>query len=94
MVAGDTRNAEAILAAFRPSSSCKINGARMPVSIAGCAREHESEAMVGNHRICRSRVRALREQVQLVGCQLLASAPPSNIDILSPRHSEEPRFGV
>src|SRR5260370_893050 len=44
MAAGETRNAEAIVAASKPSRVCKISGARIPGSIAGCAQANISES--------------------------------------------------
>jgi len=38
IVAGATRNAEAIAAASKPSTTCRMSGARTPSSIAGCAQ--------------------------------------------------------
>src|SRR5438270_416961 len=42
MAAGATRNAEAILAASRPSTVWSISGVRAPASIAGCAQTNIS----------------------------------------------------
>ena len=42
IVAGATRKAEAIVAASKPSTVCRISGARMPASIAGCAQANIS----------------------------------------------------
>ena len=38
MAAGEVRNADAMVSAFRPRTTCSISGARTPASIAGCAQ--------------------------------------------------------
>ena len=50
IVAGETRKAEAIVAASKPSTACRISGARTPASIAGCAQANirGAELFVGN----------------------------------------------
>ena len=42
IAAGEVRNAEAIVFASSPSTTCRISGARMPTSIAGCAQANIS----------------------------------------------------
>ena len=42
MAAGEMRNAEAMVLASSPSTTCRISGARMPASIAGCAQANIS----------------------------------------------------
>ena len=42
IVAGATRNADAMVAASKPRIVCRISGARMPASIAGCAQANIS----------------------------------------------------
>src|SRR2546428_1949524 len=42
MAAGDVRNAEAIIFASNPTTTCNINGARTPASMAGSAQANIS----------------------------------------------------
>ena len=42
IAAGEVRNAEAIVFASSPSTTCSISGARMPASMAGCAQANIS----------------------------------------------------
>ena len=89
IAAGDTRNAEAIVAASRPSTACSISGARTPASIAGCAQANISaRRSSGISGSASSRSRVLGEQLQVGGgvvavrCRRarrsVCAAPPSS----------------
>ena len=60
------RNAEAIVFASSPSTTCSISGARMPASIAGCAQANISaRRWSGISALRRRRLQALGEELQL-----------------------------
>ena len=94
MVAGDTRNAEAIVAAFSPSTTCKMSGARTPDSMAGCAGEHQGETVVRNGRIVLRGAECFGSKLQLSDRHLVGAPVPGQVDDFSASHSKQPRFRV
>src|SRR5579871_1843860 len=94
IVAGETRNADAICAASSPSTVCSIKGARMPASIAGCAGEHQSQPVVGNSCFLLRGFKSFAHALQLLGCCFAATAPTRHVEKLAPRHSQQPRFRI
>src|SRR5258707_131384 len=57
MVAGGIRNAAEMSSAVRPRMVCRISGARMPRSIAGCAQANIRERRRGGHSLRAQRAR-------------------------------------
>ena len=83
MVAGDTRKAEAMVAASKPRIVCRISGARMPGSIAGWAQANISErrwsGMDGGSASA-SLGELLGEKLQMRDGGLAAVPPPRRVD--------------
>ena len=105
MVAGDTRNAEPMVAASKPRIVCRMSGARMPGSIAGWAQANISERrwsgmdggpereLVGQ-LVGQFLGEFLGEKLQMGDGGLAAVAPPYRVDRAAPRDGEQPAFGI
>ena len=85
MAAGEVRKADAMVSAFRPSTTCRISGARMPVSIAGCAQANISARRRSGISVVRRGVEPVAEDLQLGGRNLAAAALARGIDDLAAR---------
>ena len=95
IVAGATRNAEAIAAASKPRMVCSISGARTVGSIAGCAqaniRPRRSSGIAASSIVSPSSSASRRTWSQ----RLAARAPPTGrVDQPAPRHRQQPRLGI
>ncbi len=81
MVAGGTRKAEAIAAASRPSTVCRMSGARMPGSIAGWAQANIRPRRSSGKPLRRGqRSQLVGHHGQAVGRRLAGAATAGGVD--------------
>ena len=95
IVAGATRNAEAMVAASKPSTVCRISGARMPARSPDARRRTSAR---GARRECRMRsprpLRAPRRSAADARLRRRRCAAGGRVDRLAARDREQPRFGL
>jgi hypothetical protein len=93
MVAGETRKADAMVAASKGLQHQRRPDAALDRRVG--ASEHQAQALIRNLRLgCHNGLQFLCHQPQMVRSALAAAPPPDSIDQLAPRHRHQPRFGA